>query len=166
MAALPEGAPQGQPQHGAALPAANCLPAARAKLSREPSGSTSPPRLSSREISAEGGGRGGRRRKEEPPPPLPPRAGAGDGVGRGSRALTPRSGTCGVSPFPQPPARAWPLPVSPHLRARQASAPGGVPRPRFLATPRSPFLAEELPWPPLPPLPEERENSRGFCSLP
>ncbi|XP_068052695.1 NEDD8-conjugating enzyme UBE2F isoform X2 [Anomalospiza imberbis] len=31
-----------------------------------------------------------KRRKEEPPPPLP-RAGAGDGVGRGCRALTPRS---------------------------------------------------------------------------
>ncbi|KAL2302602.1 hypothetical protein Nmel_010031 [Mimus melanotis] len=90
MTALPEGAPQRQPQHGAALPAASGLPA---KLSRDPGGGTFRPHLCSREISAEGGGggRGGRRRKEEPPLPLP-RAGAGDGVGRGSRALTLRSG--------------------------------------------------------------------------
>lgn len=105
MAALREAAPQRQPQHGAALSAAHGLPGA--KLSRDPGGGTSRPHLYSREISAEGG-RGGRRRKEEPPPPLP-RAGAGDGVGRGSRALTPRSGMCGVFPFPQPLARAWPL---------------------------------------------------------
>lgn len=155
MAALPEWAPQRQPQHGTALPAASGLP--RQTLARSRRGHF-PPHLCSREISAEGGGRG-RRRKEEPPPPLP-RAGAGDGVGRGSRALTLRSGTCGLSPFPQPPARAWPLWLSPHLLARQASAPAGVPRARSLTAPRSPCLAERLPW-----LPGQLENSPDSFTL-